>query len=278
MNLRRIPANRFGAVALLCIVHFVISLGSYALFRQQIALLEPPNAWWSELLYYFTLRAPMAVASPLPPEYNALLGWMILQSLIVGILISIVIGGMLKLRWRRGVTGSIIRVVTVVLTLASTLLVQVIVIWVFTMWGYLRGQVLYAESARLTKIDERVYWLEKFIDVPGEVKAIEYRLLSFSEFMASGYRYRIAVKVSQKDIDQWVNLSGYQLQPYQPNAPENNGEPSCILARLIEELPVLEDPAWRRTSTPEYYAGHNNKYAVVYREEGIVLLYLSSSR
>jgi len=236
------------------LTYFLFSAASLLIFRRALATCELPQQGWAGILCLFTLVYPSGKVELLPAYAHELLPWMVLQSLVCGLIISVVIFGPFTIALRRG--GMVLRMILVTFCLLFAFAFIGCGIWLRTACNSYS-----ITSERIPALSDRLRILGKFIKIPGTVLDTRYQLFYFPPSVGpSGYEHTIALKVPPNEVDRWHA----QFSKRSPNdAPI---DPS--------RWDFLHLSGWVHTSPPEYYTGAHAS-EIIYRREGILLLHLN---
>jgi hypothetical protein len=248
---------------LVSLAHFSMSEMALVWLAPRLALDQLPDDGWQGVLFFITLKGPMAYLDTLPPHLEAMHPWMFAQSVLLGIFLYAVAEGGLMARWHT-LRGWLPRLIVGMVTSLMLFFTATLLLSLFSLFGMIGSKTYVLESAQFPTLPQRVTWLAHFIAVPGPVLDTDYRLLH----RASGIGpdecdYRIAVKVPPSDVPKWLSLNHFALVPASPDQMPSD-----------TNAPWPTDPAWRHTSRPEYYTGADGTYAIVYRRDGVLFLYL----
>ncbi|TYQ15205.1 UNVERIFIED_CONTAM: hypothetical protein Cloal_1619 [Acetivibrio alkalicellulosi] len=124
-------------------------------------------------------------------------------------------------------------------------------------------------SSDLNTKDEKLNFLKKYMVLNSEVIDTEFHIIyqdnSGGVPGPSYWDIKLALKVSKDETSKWVNE--YEEIPA-----------DMISLDWWQEL-YLDDKLWNRPSIPQYYKRANaSSYIVIYKEEGIILKYVTTMK
>lgn len=263
ITLGRTLLRHLRGILLVSLAHFIVSEVALVWFAPRLVLYQLPEDGWQELLFFSTLKGPLAHLNTLPPHLEAMHPLMLAQSVLVGVVVYAIAEGMLIARWHT-LRGWLPRVVVGMVASLMLVITFFFLLQMFCMFGAIGRKTYYVDSTQFSTLSDRMTWLAHFITVPGPVLDTDYRL----HYLADGifpdeWVYRIAVRVPPADVPRWLNLEHYTFV-----RASSDQVPSDSYVRWPT------GPSWRHTSRPEYYTEAEGTYAIVYRREGVLFLYL----
>lgn len=121
-------------------------------------------------------------------------------------------------------------------------------------------KVEYITSKSYKLTHQKLNVITNFIDIKSEI--IDMDFILYSHALAMGpdvFNYRIVIKVTNENIDKWI-------EGYKPISKD-------LVPVDIENW--ISDKKWVHNSKAEYYSSGNN-FTVVYRREGIIYIWIKS--
>lgn len=244
--------------------YFLISLLGLAVCWRQIAVCATPHGGWVGALFTFTMAYPLRRVHEMPPHPGDLLGSMALQSIVCGLILSLMLHEGRTTTFRHVAMGRVL--------MALRLLLAVFAVWVgiglLTFFSAFEVSYHY-QGTRIAHLPDRINSLSRFIKIPGTVLDTDYSCSVDSGLGPSSFDYFIAVKVPVTEVDQWRKV--FTREP--------TLQPKSSYSTYLRDWRTvfLNVPGWRPVSSPDIYYDGIVSYEIVYRKEGIILLKLLSN-
>jgi|GEM_PF-2401434 len=254
-----------GFMLAIAVVHYLVSLYSIVLFREQLAYGRSPDTGWAAFLYHNTIWFPSFLYPQWPVPPGQLVIAMIPQSVLFGMLFNVPVF-FFSGSWRKDGIIRVFQAFAAILLLPIMFIPFEFIMLIATLLTA-HGNTFDVSSSHLPPHTEKIGWIARRVHPPGKVLDTEFHITEdFGHLGPSTGHNIIAVKVPQQDVQKWLTNDRHTFKPIAKIDFDQNSitEPTEADNRLLHMT------IWQHNSHAEYFTDGQDM-AIVFRKEGIIV-------